>query len=297
MVDGLVRDGILTNEGFFLDDGDSMVNIIQADLRRPSNREPVTTLVKGCRPEHAIELCGQIRLSKPARFREYGEGLIVDPSEASPSRTSTVALVDEDPSALQALLDEEAKSVGLPDGSVIVTRYTRTDSHTNTDTYIFGNNGWIFSTSLAPRDEEEQLRWRQSLPPGYNHTTRIYRPREFARSLGLMVVDQLGPRGQDSETTHSFTGRETRTTHHKQQVVVHGPVVYVEDPYEIFNGDPPMNDLIFHMLFLKGLEYRDQREYRFVVWTEEPPEEETVDLEVSMAMLGALREDPADTSA
>ena len=50
-----------------------------------------------------------------------------------------------------------------------------------------------------------------------------------------------------------------------------------------------MGELAYHSVFLKGLEYRNQREYRFVIWSEKEPAEETVDLVVFMAMLGAMQ--------
>ena len=52
------------------------------DFRDPSDRQPITTLIKGCRDEHAIETSVQILISKPGRFRNFGENLIRDPGEA-----------------------------------------------------------------------------------------------------------------------------------------------------------------------------------------------------------------------
>ena len=49
-------------------------------------------------------------------------------------------------------------------------------------------------------------------------------------------------------------------------------------------------------MFLKPAAYRAQREYRFVVWAEEEPEEDRVDLRISPALLDAMqrpREEPA----
>ena len=115
----------------------------------------------------------------------------------------------------------------------------------------------------------------------YDHISHIYRPREFARALGSMVVDQLGPQGQEDEFTHSFHGQEARKTRHRTQLIIRGPVLYVEDPYAVFVADDnnmPSGEimqsfapLIFHTVFVKGIEHRDQREYRFVIWTEEEP--------------------------
>ena len=46
---------------------------------------------------------------------------------------------------------------------------------------------------------------------------------------------------------------------------------------------------LLRSLFTKRTEYRDQREYRFVIWAEEEPSEQTADLEVSAGMLESIR--------
>ena len=52
------------------------------DLREEGQRTPIPALVKGCRREHALEDGETILVSKPARFRQYGEALIRDVQEA-----------------------------------------------------------------------------------------------------------------------------------------------------------------------------------------------------------------------
>ena len=56
----------------------------------------------------------------------------------------------------------------------------------------FGKNFWIYSTSIESVDEEQAGKWKASLPEEYDHVDRIHRPSEFARALGLLVVEQLG---------------------------------------------------------------------------------------------------------
>ena len=48
-------------------------------------------------------------------------------------------------------------------------------------------------------------------------------------------------------------------------------------------------ELLLLLVFLKHAAYRAQREYRFVVWAEEEPEEDRVDLRISPALFDAMQ--------
>ena len=126
------------------------------------------------------------------------------------------------------------------------------------------------------------------MPDDYDHISYIYRPREFARALGSMVAEQLGPQGREEEMKHTFDGELKLRMRQKTQLIVHGPVVYVENPFETISKASDKMEYMLLRTFTKGMEYRDQREYRFVVWTEKEPEDATKDLNVSLAMLGAM---------
>ena len=285
-------------EGCYLTEDDHLVSLIYVDLRPPAHRESAKTLVKGCHEAHAIELSRKMRVSKPTFFRDHGKGLIMDSDEARISRTTTASRVRDDTKALNEVINQWLHENGLSDRVTVTVRDAITRStDTNVDTYSFGTNGWIFSTSMEPRNDEEWSRWQDSMDEDYDHVSHIHRRREFARALGSMVVDQLGPQGQEGELTTSFLGGEVETLH-KSQLIMHGPVLYVEDPYSVFiaaaDNRPSAEvmhsfaPLIPHTVFVKGIEHRDQREYRFVIWTEKEPINETVDLDVSMAMMGAM---------
>ena len=78
-------------------------------------------------------------------------------------------------------------------------------------------------------------------------------------------------------------------TAHRSQTVYHGPVVYADDPYgrlELASSDL---ELLLLLVFLKHTVHRAQREYRFTVWTEEEPAEDWIDLDVTPALLQAMR--------
>ena len=74
-------DMVWINEGFVLDDAGNLITTTYIDLREDGSRTAIPALVKGCRREHAIEDVETILISKPERFREYGERLILDVQE------------------------------------------------------------------------------------------------------------------------------------------------------------------------------------------------------------------------
>ena len=72
----------VTYESILLDELGSQVNVWYVNLRRPTDRSLVRTLVKGCEARFAIDRCKKLRISKADQFREYGEVLIHDPLES-----------------------------------------------------------------------------------------------------------------------------------------------------------------------------------------------------------------------
>ena len=286
----------VTVDGFHIDDAYNAINCIYVDLRAPDDRMPVTTLIKGCKQSYALEKYKKIRLSKPSLFRELGEGLIKDPFEAKASRKEIQEAINN-PDVLeeaQTIDDELVRaSRWLQSPIKLRTRSTKT-RRTNITSLSTDKNGWIFCASIEPKNQEEHNAWKQSLEDGYNHITRICRPREFARALGSMVAEQLGPQGPEDVMTHSIDDHRFKTAH-KTQIVYHGPVVYEKDPYgKALNASTPLESIV-RPIFVKRVEYRAQQEYRFWVMTKEEPPAETVDLRVSSAMLGSLEEQHATT--
>ena len=290
---------LIISEGSFLDDNDNLITSYFVDLRDPKDRLPITTLTKGCRKEHALESCKTIRISKPAKFRNIGESLISDPSEMNFSRIEEDSVVVDDPNDLaeaQLLNDEQNRAAGiLQSGSSVTTKSTKR-SRKSTHSLSFGKNGWIFCTSIEPLDQEEQNRWWKALDDDYDHVSYIYRTREFVRSLGSMVTEQLGPQGREHESESRFGNLDKIRTHYRTQAIFHGPVIYVDDPYEVISNVFSKIELMFLPVFIKGLEYQDQREYRFSIWTEEEPSDQCVDLNITPAMLGSLQERPTASS-
>ena len=77
-------------------------------------------------------------------------------------------------------------------------------------------------------------------------------------------------------------------TAHKNQTVYHGPVHYVDDPYRRLEAAASDLELALLLVFTKLAAHRAQREYRFLVWSEDDPSEDAVDLEVSPSLADAM---------
>jgi len=150
-----------------------------------------------------------------------------------------------------------------------------------------GTNGWICCASIEPETAEEQAAWRSLLPAGRDAVSPIRRPREFARALGAMVAEQAGPRGRIVLLRNTVEGR-TFSTAHKSQTVYHGPVAYLDGRYRRLESASSALELALLLVFVKPAAHRALREYRFLVWAEDEPVEDVLDLDVSSALVDAM---------
>ena len=278
------------------DDSGNSVIVWRVDARAPADRVAVSTLVKCGRQDHAMRKKGTIRVSKPARFRNYGEGLVRDPSEGAASTTVTTEQRIDDPQELretQEFYDEVGKCAESIGETIRLTAKGSKTTRERTSKILFGRNCWIYSTAIEPTTKQQWDRLRESLEPGYDHVDTIRRPSQFAWSLGLMVVEQLGPRGGDQKSTDSF-GEKVVETRSRGQVIVHGPVIYVADPFRTIDAAQTDEERMLLPIFVKHHRFAGQREYRFVILADKEPLEGVVDLEISCAMLGSLDERPPE---
>ena len=256
------------NEGSIVDDAGNVITVCYLDMRDPDKRVPINALVKAGREGHAMNTLGTIRVSKPARFRNSGEGLIMDPAETLVSRSiANSAPVDE--ARLQELreFNDELRRCAAAIGArgSMTHSLPKETTHKRTVNLTLGKNGWIFSTSIEADDDEDQRRWRASMPTDYDHQQRIPRRREFARALGLMAVEQLGPRGKEVTLNGTF-GKETFESRHRSQLIVHGPVIYTENAFDLAAVAASEGERVFLPVFVKDIRYAHQREYRFAIW-------------------------------
>ena len=151
-----------------------------------------------------------------------------------------------------------------------------------------GTNGWIYCASIAPETAGEQAAWRKAMPAGRDAVSPIRRPRAFARALGAMAAEQARPRGRIVLLRSAVEGR-TFSAAHKSQTVYHGPVAYLDDPCRRLENASSELELALLLVFLKDAARRAQREYRFLVWAEDEPAENVLDLDVSPALVDAMR--------
>ena len=291
-----MRPMTLTTESRVSDGAGSSVVVWRVDVRAPADRLAVATLVKFGRSEHAMSELRTIRVSKPVHFRNYGEGLVRDPSEGEASKTEITGQRIDDPQdlqELQAFHDEVGQCAEKVGESIRITVSGLKTTTERGRRILFGRNCWIYSTAIEPTTDEQWDCLSESLDPAYDHVEYIHRPSQFAWSLGLMVVEQLGPRGRDEISTDSH-GDEFVETRTRGQLIVHGPVVYVADPFGVIDSAQTDVERVLLPVFVKHHRFAGQREYRFVIWAEAEPPECVVDLNVSSAMLGSLEKRPPE---
>ena len=111
-------------------------------------------------------------------------------------------------------------------------------SNTSAAAVTFGRDCLIYCTSMRPTKDEEEA-WRRSLPDRYTSFTPIYRPTQFAQGLGLGVCEHIGARGQAKPARAVFNGFRTVEEPRRGQMVLHGPMLYVESPYSCITEAEP----------------------------------------------------------
>ena len=81
-----------------------------------------------------------------------------------------------------------------------------------------------------------------------------------------MIVEQLSPQGSEQISIGSF-GEEVVETRSPKQLILHGPVLYVMDPFRV-NNSVQTDKRVFLPIFLQHERFVDQLEYRVVIWTD-----------------------------
>ena len=155
---------------------------------------------------------------------------------------------------------------------------------TNSERLVFDESSWIF----CPFSLNECV----ASSPTRKIETTIRQPGKFALALAAMFSDQTGLQGRHGHFTHHSGLR----SYHSGQLILHGPVWYTDDVLgflKSFRSDPLYT---MYPLFVKDSEFRNQKEYRFVLHNERPVESETLLLEVSGMMRDALAP-PCSTGA
>ena len=284
------NDMLWINEGFVLDDAGNMITTSYIDLRDKDNRTVIPALVKGCKREHALEHGETVLISKPARFREYGEVLIRDEQEGfAKEEVVTLAAETAVDAAKRHATEDLNEAYQLLESSIkSVQRVENKSRQTQRNSLTFGKEWWIFSTSIRPKNNDEWDAWRATLDDDYNHVSEIGQPAKFAEALARMVTEQIGPQGKEGWLTGTSDGTAGARTKHKVQWVIHGPVVYTDRLYDILAGENDEVKKLAATLFAKSATHAAQQEYRFVVMNEGATDE-TVLLKISGMMRDALK--------
>ena len=92
--------GLLMGEGFHIDYANNSIMATYVDLRHPDQRTPIQTLIKGSEKRYSIEQSRILRVSKPGKFRESGEGLIRDAHEMAVTKIYGSREIVNDPDQL-----------------------------------------------------------------------------------------------------------------------------------------------------------------------------------------------------
>ena len=274
-------------EGSFTTPQGNVVHTYYVDLAGDLLAERLC-LVKVSEPQFDLRTADSVRLSRPSVFRKTGEVLVKDEQEGR-VRTSTTETL-EDPTRETAQMDRRERAINaglrLSHANLSVSG-SATTKRTNTDTsaWTFGKDWLIYCTSLPPETGEEDT-WRRTFPENYTNVARIHRPTQFAQALGLAVCEHIGATGKPAPMKGTFHGFKTSEVHRAVQIVLHGPVLYVDDPYRFIDDADTGWATICSMIFAKSSEYAAQKEYRFAMLSIPPEAGQVVDLPVS----GMLRD-------
>ena len=273
---------LVLSEGFIISDGGHMIwsHYVDIGVTKVSQRPRV--LLKAIEAEYGLEYSATIRLSVPHRFREYGETFIEDPQEGKAQRQRTT---ERDPQTYDDKSREQERALTtLGQQGLKINRSGETDIYTDSQNLTFGKSAWIYCTSILPALDERDV-WRKHLPNKYDHESVIRQPTKFAQALGLMLADQVGPQGKNGYFDHNGSIK----SFHDTQYVYHGPVYYTDDVFEYLKSRVESDPLYWlYSLFVKDSQYKEQREYRFVLHCETPVQEHYLDLQISGMMRDSL---------
>ena len=272
----------MLGEGCFTTPQGNVVHTNYVDLAGKQLPEGLC-LVKLSEPQFDLRKAESVRLSRPSIFRETGEVLVRDEQEGR-ARTSTTETI-EGPTRETAQMDRRERAINtglrLCDAKLTVSGSDKTRrTNTASAALTFGKDWLIYCTSLLP-EVGEQDAWRRTFPEGYTSVTRIHRPTQFAQALGLAVCEHIGATGESAPVKATFHGFKTVEVHRRPQIVLHGPVLYVDDPYRFIDAADTGWAKICSMIFVKSREYAAQNEYRFAMLSIPPEAGDVVDLPVS----------------
>ena len=278
---------LMLSDGAFTTPQGNVVQTIYIDLAGKLTPEALS-LAKASEPRFDIRTADSVRLSRPSVFRETGEILIKDEQEGC-ARTSTRETI-KSPTGTTTQIDRRIRAINsglrLCHAKPSVSATTRAErTRAATSALTFGKDWLIYCTSIWPEAGEEDA-WRRTFPQNYTSVARVHRPTQLAQALGLGVCEHIGATGKPAPMTATFQGFKTFEVHRTPQIVLHGAVLYVDDPYRCIAEAESGWAQICSMIYVKSRKYAAQKEYRFAMLSIGPEVGEVFDLPVS----GMLRD-------
>ena len=266
-------------------DAGQLLMIQYVDVGAASEDWERVVLVKGIEAEYSLAHSSTIRISSPHRFQDLGETLIRDEQEGR-AQNRTEEFEQKEYVAERREQEEALHQLGAAD--VRLGSHDSWNSQRHAESYKFGEGSWIFCTAIQPVSEDEWQRLRKNLPTTYNDYTTIHQPRKFAHALGLMFIDQIGPNSTNGRFTHKSAATKPIVTLHDSLTVMHGPVLYTQNVYDFLSAHQDSALAKIYPLFVKDVEHKDQREYRFVIVGNDDLQRESRDIVVSGMMRDSL---------
>ena len=152
------------------------------------------------------------------------------------------------------------------------------------------DGSWLYCTAFRPGSRSERA-LMQSRFDG-DCMTALGEPSEFARELGSAFAQlSPGPKVSLGEWFHQLQYEMLRSQTPLNRIVYvnHGPVMYTDDAESVIEAVP----LLYRSAvvpFVKGIDYADQREYRFSVSTIGTPIEnlQTVPITTNLRSLSRI---------
>ena len=272
---------LMLNDGLWVTDSGYLVSSQYVDIGPTKWTRRPRVLVKAIEAQYALEYAPSLQISAPHRFRDYGETFIQDEQEG---RAQRVNKTESEPRSYEESTREQERALALLGRKgATISETEMPGGESNSESLVFGGSSWIFCTSMISAPGERDA-WRATLPGKYDHESTIRQPGKFALALAAMFAEQTGPQGRHGHFTHHSGIR----SYHPGLLIYHGPVWYTDDVLDFlksFKSDPLYT---MYPLFVKDSQYRNQREYRFVLHSERPVEGETLRLHVSGMMRDAL---------
>ena len=275
-------------EGSFLAPQGALVETLYIDLSGSLQIHNVR-LAKLSKPEHCLDTAPCLRLSRPKVFRDTGEVLLQDLQEGKVKSfaSQSVDTSSGESASLGRRLDALNVAMKLNHTKMQLSGSVKnTKSSSSSSSITFGNDWLIYCTTINSSKEDEKA-WKDAFP-NYKNASTIFRPTQFAQALGNGICEHLGACGKLAPIREILSDFITVEAERNTLFVLHGPTLYVEDPYQYVSEAKEGWEKLCAMIFLKSYEHAPEKEYRFAVLPVPTTIGQVFDLPVSGALKDCL---------